>query len=78
MDFLEEFPCLVHELSAIAIVKKSVKHFQAAAYNGPPTVYVNWRKKYKVCRLLAVVEELFVLNVVVPYRNDVLLLKKMA
>ena len=41
MDFLEEFPCLVHELSAIAIVKKSVKHFQAAAYNGPPTVYVN-------------------------------------
>ena len=35
-------------------------------------------KKYEVCCLLALVEELFVLNVVVLYRNDILLLKKMA
>ena len=41
-------------------------------------VYENCRKKYEVCCLLAVAEELLVLNVVVLYRNDVLLLKKMA
>jgi hypothetical protein len=59
-------------------VKNAVRNMQAPAYNGLRTVYENCRKKYEVCCLLAVVEELFVLNVVVPYRNDVLLLKKMA
>ena len=59
-------------------MKNGVKNIQAADYNGPHTVYENCRKKYEVCCQLAVVEEQFVLNFVVPYRNDIILLKKMA